>query len=393
MTYKLVPLGDLVSLKAGFGFPIELQGRANGDYPFAKVGDISKCGRSNNRVLARADHFVDAEDLERLRAKPVPKGSVLFAKIGEAIRQNHRVIAGCEMLIDNNAMAAIPNEKIDGRFLFHFLRTVDFYALAPATTVPALRKSDLEKLLTPCPPLPEQRRIAAILDQADALRAKRREALAQLDSLAQSIFIEMFGDPVSTGLDETHVPFEYVTDRITYGFTSPMKHIDSGIPILTAKNVKHGFLDLENVHYADKREFDELTAKSKPKKGDILVTKDGTIGRTAVVNTDEKICINQSVALIQINHKKVIPEYVAGYLCTDAVQDIMKNMSKGNSLAHLQITELAKLPFPLPPIEKQIQFNNRVCQLKMLRAVQQVSADELDGLFASIQHRAFNGKL
>jgi type I restriction enzyme S subunit len=72
-------------------------------------------------------------------------GSVLFAKIGEAIRQNHRVIAGCELLVDNNAMAAIPTERVESRYLFHFLRTVDFYALASATTVPALRKSDLQR--------------------------------------------------------------------------------------------------------------------------------------------------------------------------------------------------------------------------------------------------------
>ena len=94
-------------------------------------------------------------------------------------------------------MAAIPNAGTDSRYLFHYLKTVDFYGLASATTVPALRKSDLERLPIPYPPLPEQRRVAAILDQADALRAKRREALAQLDSLTQSIFIEMFGDPTT----------------------------------------------------------------------------------------------------------------------------------------------------------------------------------------------------
>src|SRR5690606_7827179 len=117
--------------------------------------------------------------------------------IGEAIRQNHRVVAGCEMLIDNNAMAAVPSSRVDGRYLYHFLRTVDLYALASATTVPALRKSDLQQIPTPCPPLAEQRRISAILDKADALRTKRREALAQLGRLAESIFLDMFGDPVA----------------------------------------------------------------------------------------------------------------------------------------------------------------------------------------------------
>ena len=192
-----VSLSVAATLQAGVGFPINIQGRKSGRYPFAKVGDISRCGRSGKSVLTVADHYVDQGDVDILHAKPIPIGSVLFAKIGEAIRQNHRVVAGCPLLIDNNAMAAIPNAGTDSRYLFHYLKTVDFYGLASATTVPALRKSDLERLPIPYPPLPEQRRVAAILDQADALRAKRREALAQLDSLTQSIFIEMFGDPTT----------------------------------------------------------------------------------------------------------------------------------------------------------------------------------------------------
>ena len=100
------------------------------------------------------------------------------------------------MLIDNNAMAAIPSDRVDGRFLYNYLKTVDFYVLAPATTVPTLRKSELETLRVPLPPLEEQRRIAAILDQAETLRTQRRAALAQLDRIAQSLFLDMFGDPV-----------------------------------------------------------------------------------------------------------------------------------------------------------------------------------------------------
>ena len=135
MSVTTVALGEVATLQAGIGFPPALQGRSEGDFPFAKVGDISRCGRSECSVLFTADHYIDESDVAQLRAKPVPAGSVLFAKIGEAIRQNHRVMAGRPLLIDNNAMAAIPSERIDSRFLYHYLKTVDFYALAPATTV------------------------------------------------------------------------------------------------------------------------------------------------------------------------------------------------------------------------------------------------------------------
>lgn len=177
-------LGEIAHLQAGVGFPVDLQGRSSGDYPVAKVGDISRVGRSGKTVISAADHYVDESDLARLRARPIPPGSVLFAKIGEAIRHNHRVIAGCELLVDNNAMAAIPTGKVESRYLYHYLRSVDFYGLTSATTVPALRKSVLERLPIPLPPLPDQRRIADILDKVDGLGAKHRAALAQVDSLA-----------------------------------------------------------------------------------------------------------------------------------------------------------------------------------------------------------------
>ena len=211
----LAQLGEIANLQAGVGFPLDLQGRSSGDYPVAKVGDISRVGRSGEAVISAADHYIDEGDLIRLRARPIPIGSVLFAKIGEAIRQNHRVIAGCALLVDNNAMAAIPTRRVESRYLYHFLRTVDFYGLASVTTVPALRKSELERLPVPFPPLDEQKRIAGILDAADALRAKRREALAELDTLLQSTFLDMFGDPVTNPMKWDTSPLGEVGEVIT----------------------------------------------------------------------------------------------------------------------------------------------------------------------------------
>lgn len=231
------------------------------------------------------------------------------------------------------------------------------------------------------------------LDRAEALRAKRRTALAQVDTLTQSIFLDLFGDPLADNGNHKHVKFGSVARRITYGFTSPMKHLDDGIPIITAKNVRDGFIDFESVHYANQAEFDALTAKSKPEPGDVLITKDGTIGRCAVVEKNTPFCINQSVALVQPAHDQVRPSYMVAYLSTNGVQDVMKNMGKGNALAHLQITELADLTMPLPPISLQDDFARRCVGVAKLRATHQRSLAELNALFAMLQDRAFRGEL
>jgi type I restriction enzyme S subunit len=288
---------------------------------------------------------------------------------------------------------------INGRYLELYLRSpnaLGYYATKLRGTTARRRSLPTEVFLdlpVPVPPLDEQRRISDILDHADALRAKRREGLSLLDGLTQSVFFNMFGDALSRSSEVPQGPFSKVVGSVTYGFTSPMEHVDDGIPIVTAKNVLDGSIDFNRVHYGTESQFSALTAKSKPQRGDILITKDGSIGRCAVVATDEPFCINQSVALVRPDITSVIPEYVIAYLMSPRVQAVLKGMGKGNALAHLQITELARMPIPHPSLESQHAFTRVIA---MVRAVRQNQLDQLaslDELFASLQQRAFAGKL
>lgn len=292
-----------------------------------------------------------------------------------------------------NTQVLLPDpRRVDPRFLWFQLNDEGRWPRS-GTAQPFIKPSDVKKHLIYLPSLSDQHRIAAILDKAEALRVKRRAALVKLDTLAQSIFIEMFGDPLEPTGSITHVTFESVARRITYGFTSPMKHLDEGIPILTAKNIRDGFIDFENVHFADRTEYNALSSKSKPERGDVLITKDGTIGRCAVVDSDSEICINQSVALVQLALEKVLPNYILGYLTTNRVQQVLKGMAKGNALAHLQITELAKMSIPLPNLENQMIYANQISTLNLHKRAYQASSFQLDALFATLQHRAFRGEL
>ncbi len=393
MTYQRAPLGDLASLQAGYGFPIAMQGRASGDFPFAKVGDISRCGRSTSSVLRSADHYVDVNDLIALRARPVPAGSILFAKIGEAIRQNHRVIAGCDMLIDNNAMAAVPSDKIDGRFLYHFLKTVDFYSLAPATTVPALRKSDLEKLPTPCPPLAEQRRIAAILDKADAMRTKRREALAQLDSLTQSIFMEMFGDPARNPKKWRVLSFKDACE------TKLGKMLDARQQ--TGQN-KRRYLRNANVQWFDINLFDllemDFDADARRtfnlQKGDLLICEGGEPGRAAIWQGQlEDIYFQKALHRGRPKAGVAEPEYLVWLLWFLANKGGLGDHISAATIAHLTGEKLKGMPIPVPPIALQKTFATQIQAVEALKTQHRAALTELDALFASLQHRAFQGEL
>lgn len=189
-------LGEVAELRSGVGFPVALQGRPDGDYPVAKVGDIGQADRTNSPVIVSTPNWVTESDLATMRMTPIPPGSVLFAKIGEAIRLNNRAIAGLPLLIDNNAMAAIPRESSLQQFLFAFMKSVDLYPLAAATTVPSLRKSELEKL--PFPILSDEQLL--VFEAAQVKISKLRDSVASLQDRIYQLYSGLQAQAFSGGL-------------------------------------------------------------------------------------------------------------------------------------------------------------------------------------------------
>lgn len=160
-----VTLGEVAQIRSGTGFPVYLQGRPEGDIPFAKVSDISQAVESGSKYLVSAAHFISQEEAYQLRAEPLPTNSVVFAKIGGAIELNRRVLLKRPFIVDNNVMGAIPESGIEPLYLYYFMLTQHLGKISRATTVPSLRKSDIESLSIPVPPLNEQRRIASTLEE------------------------------------------------------------------------------------------------------------------------------------------------------------------------------------------------------------------------------------
>ena len=393
----LAQLGEIADLQAGVGFPMDLQGRSSGDYPVAKVGDISRVGRSGEAVISEADHYIDEGDLARLRARPIPPGSVLFAKIGEAIRHNHRVIAGCAILVDNNAMAAIPTRRVESRYLYYFLRSVDFYGLASATTVPALRKSELKRLPVPLLPLTEQRRIAEILDKADALRAKRRATLAQLDTLTQSIFVDMFGDPATNPKDWPVVTIADICE-VKGGKRLPKGEDYSSIltphRYIRVVDMKAGRVDEAELVYL-RPEIQAQIAQYVVNLGDVIISIAGSIGLVAPVPpTLDGVNLTENAAkLVPRRRAEFDAVFLAAYLQTPHAQRQIRSHVGQVTIGKLALFRIEKIKVPLPELALQREFVLRISALRDHDTVLRRAQLELDTLFTSLQQRAFRGEL
>jgi type I restriction enzyme S subunit len=137
--WALVTIGDIANVEAGYGFPIYLQGRSSGDVPFAKVSDISRAVERGIRYLDDVANYISDQDVRSLRAMPMPRNAVVFAKIGGAIVLNRRVILTRPTIMDNNVMGLSPEPGIHPMYLYYFMLTQRLGSLSRATTVPSLR--------------------------------------------------------------------------------------------------------------------------------------------------------------------------------------------------------------------------------------------------------------
>jgi len=191
--WRRARLGELCEFRAGCVFKPALQGRSSGDFPFVKVSDMNL--PANAMRIQEANNWVSAADVEELGAKPFPPGTVVFAKIGEALRQNRLRQVARATVIDNNMMGAMPrSDRIDARFFYYALSQFDFSEIAHGTALPYLTVTSLSALTLNVPPLPEQRAIAHILGTLDDKIENLRRQSETLEAMARALFKAWFVD-------------------------------------------------------------------------------------------------------------------------------------------------------------------------------------------------------
>ena len=188
-----VQLGQICKLQGGFAFPKASQGRRTGKYPFIKVSDMNR--PENSIFVEGANNWIDDSDIPQLRVKLLPSGTTVFAKIGEALKQNRRRLLVRPTVIDNNMMGAIPYiDRVDHRFLYYALSQFDFADIAGGTAVPYLTIRSLSSLRLLLPTIRVQRAIAHILGTLDNKIELNRRMSETLEETARTLFKCWFVD-------------------------------------------------------------------------------------------------------------------------------------------------------------------------------------------------------
>jgi type I restriction enzyme S subunit len=256
----------------------------------------------------------------------------------------------------------------------------------------------LSSLKLPLPPLPEQRRIAEILDKADALRAKRRAALAQLDTLTQSIFLDMFGDPATNPKGWPLQPLGSLAIKFSDGpFGSNLKtehYTESGVRVIRLRNIGVGVFRDDDQAFISEHHFIQL-AKHECQPGDILVGTLGDPNLRACIQPDWLLRAVNKADCVQLRADERVAD--ANYLCAllnqPATEQIAQDLMHGQTRVRISMGQLRGLRVPAPALALQRQFARHIATAGGVGTAYRASLAELDALFASLQHRAFRGEL
>lgn len=367
-------------------------------FPMAAVdADKTVARASERRALGQVSKgFTSFRDGDVLLAKITP--CFENGKIAQAVVTTGAAFGSTEFHVVR------CGAELDGRYLVHFLRRQQVRVdgqrkMTGSGGQRRVPKHFLESLEIPLPPLSEQRRIAAILDKADCLRTKRREGLAQLDRLAQSIFVEMFGDPVTNPKgwpDETSLgDVADIVSGVTKGRKLEGK-LTRELPYLAVANVQDMRLNLLSVKNIEATE-DEIRRYAL-RDGDLLLTEGGDpdkLGRGTLWHGELPECIHQNhVFRVRLTSKDLTPHFLNWLVGSRrGKRYFLKSAKQTTGIASINMSQLRGFPLLMPPLGLQRDFEAAIGAVKQNRARMTAASDSCDSMFASIQHRAFRGEL
>jgi type I restriction enzyme, S subunit len=288
-----------------------------------------------------------------------------------------------------------PSSEIDAGYFAHYFLTPQYRRyvsrVAAGANINNLKNSHLDDIEILFPPIEEQRRIAAVLDAAHALRAKRRQALAKLATLTQAIFIDMFGDPERRGFRMAPIG-ELVRTGITRGIDQPGPDHEGGVPYIKTTDFGARTPLLESLA----RSAPEIAAKfprSVVDVGDTVICIRATVGPTLLV-TNELAGVNLSRGTARISPSAdVLPGYLYAALNTHHFQHQIRRRLRGATFLQIPLGELKELEVLVPSLSLQQELVDAYAGVDEQMRSYEAHLSKLDTLFASLQQRAFRGEL
>jgi type I restriction enzyme, S subunit len=300
----------------------------------------------------------------------------------------------------------VKQQKVDSKFLIYYFSSEksrkELLSKANISNQASINQNAIKTLKIPLPPIEEQKRIAAILDKADAIRRSRKKAIALIEELLRSLFLDMFGDPVTNPKGwRTGTILDVVGDPKTGVRCGPFgtqlkvhEIVSEGIPLYGIENVKGGKFISATSKYLTKSKARDLSAFDV-KTDDVLVTRMGTIGHACVIPRGiEDARISCHLFRIRSNPDKCLPGFLAATITRSGTfMHQLQKLSHGAIMSGLKTGDLKEVRFLIPPIELQQEYLRLVKQTEQSIYNQNQALEEENNLFNSLLQKAFRGEL
>ena len=399
--WKLLALNEICDLQNGYAFK-------SNDY--INISNTLNCRMSN----IRPDGFFDIEHnqkflpdsyIEKYKQYLLKDGDVIIAMTDMATEAK---ILGVPTIVKTQGKNLLLNQRVGKLIIkkpelinFPYLKYVlnreqvkkYFLKFAGGGLQINLGKEDILSVEIPLPPIAEQKRIAEILDRTQSLISKRKEAIAKLDTLTQSIFLEMFGDPVTNPKGWKTQPLRLICDEINDCPHSTPAWTEHGVICLRTSNLTKGGWNWDDTRFVTEETYHERSKRGYIQTNDIILSREGTVGIAAIVTSEMKVSMGQRLVQVRPSSSYLTSEFLLRYLLYVLEPTRLSRLMVGSTSQHLNVKELRDLSIPNPPISLQQKFSDQMVILEKLKATHRASLSELQALFASLQHRAFRGEL
>ena len=357
------------------------------EYCFVKPSDLPSQGIAD---IEETEYFVSQVGLSKSRV--LPAGSVLVSCIGSIGKIGILTKEACS---NQQINAIIPQDETDSRFIAYSLYAQRFVleSIANAPVVPIINKTDFSKIRIGIPPKSTQLAIVSELDKINELIRLKKEQLKDFDNLAQSLFYEMFGDPVENEKGWEVKKLGEISSLICNGNTpkgGSEVYVDNGILFLRSQNVWKNRLDLDDVAFIDEATHKSLK-KSALNHNDLLITKTGrvntensSLGRTALFEgEDGSANINGHVYLVRLK-EGMVHKYVLYILISNSYRELIRRTCVGGiDKRQLNKNHIEDFPIIFPPLPLQHLFAQRIEQIEREKSEVQKSIQDLETLLAS----------
>lgn len=383
MSWEKVSLDKICTMLSGNAWTAS-KFKDEGQVPIIRIQNL---GNNENEKFIWWDEPYDKKYI-------VTKGDILLSLSG-SIKVD--VWNGIDALLNQRIVKLIPNNNfIDHKWFYWQIANIilDIEKMGKWALVNNVSITDLKDIQIPLPPLATQKRIAEILDAADALRRKDQELLKKYDELAQAIFIDMFGDPVKNEKGWDVGTIRDVVNEVKYGTSKPAEE-GGQYPYLRMNNITYeGGWDFKDLKYInlDESEKDKYLIK----KGDLVFNRTNSkelVGKTAVYNQSQEMAIAGYLIRVRTN-QKANSNYISAYLNSKHGKKTLLGMCKSIiGMANINAQELQDIRIMTPPIDLQNKFSQIVSQIELLKIKIVTQKSFSENVFNGTIQKAFNGEL